>query len=132
MTSRCLQNSFGLGLSVPEVFPTFRRQAHGEFQGAYGAGIDGVADAANLGAAVFGHRVLNDAIQAAQLAAAAAGKIYALTRSDGLYVLAGSGKFENLAHLDFDDDSVFNASPAISNGRIYIRSNAYLYCLGKK
>jgi hypothetical protein len=62
---------------------------------------------------------------------AAGDKIYALTRFDGLYVLAGGGKFEQLAHFDFQgDSSIFNASPAISNGRIFIRSNAYLYCIG--
>jgi outer membrane protein assembly factor BamB len=66
-------------------------------------------------------------------AVAAADKIYALTRFDGLYVLAGGGDFEQLAHNDFKGDtSIFNASPAISNGRIYLRSNEYLYCIGKK
>ena len=66
-------------------------------------------------------------------AVAAGDKIFALTRFDGLYVLAGGGKFAKLAHNEFaGDSSVFNASPAISDGRLYIRSNAYLYCIGKK
>ncbi len=66
-------------------------------------------------------------------AVSAGDKVFALTRFDGLYVLQGGGKFEQLAHFDFaGDNSIFNASPAISNGRIYIRSNAYLYCIGKK
>jgi outer membrane protein assembly factor BamB len=66
-------------------------------------------------------------------AVAGDGKIYALTRSDGLYVLSGGGKFEQLSHFDFKgDDSLFNASPAISGGRLYVRSNAYLYCIGNK
>ena len=35
--------------------------------------------------------------------------------------------------LDFKGDtSIFNASPAISDGRLYLRSNEYLYCIGKK
>lgn len=64
---------------------------------------------------------------------AAADKIYALTRFDGLFILAGGGKFERLGHIDLKDDaSVFNASPAISDGRLYLRSNEYLYCIGKK
>jgi outer membrane protein assembly factor BamB len=64
-------------------------------------------------------------------AVAAGDKIYALTRFDGLFVLAGGSKFEKLAHNEFpDDSSIFNASPAISNGRIYVRSNANLYCIG--
>jgi hypothetical protein len=60
-------------------------------------------------------------------------KIYALTRNDGLFVLAGGGTFEKLSRLDFKGDtSIFNASPAISDGRLYVRSNEYLYCIGKK
>jgi outer membrane protein assembly factor BamB len=66
-------------------------------------------------------------------AVAADNKIFALTRFDGLFVLEAGGKFEKLGHLDFaGDTSVFNASPAVSAGRLYIRSNQYLYCLGKK
>ncbi len=66
-------------------------------------------------------------------AVAAGDKIFALTRYSGLFVLAGGAKFEKLGQFDFKgDSSVFNASPAISDGRIYIRSNEYLYCVGKK
>jgi outer membrane protein assembly factor BamB len=66
-------------------------------------------------------------------AVAADNKIYALTRSDGLYVLEGGRTFKELSHYEFKgDDSLFNASPAISDGRIFVRSNAYLYCLGNK
>lgn len=65
-------------------------------------------------------------------AVAAGDRIFALTRFNGLYVLAAGGKFEQLAHNEFKGDaSVFNASPAISDGRLYIRSNEYLYCIGK-
>jgi len=64
---------------------------------------------------------------------AADGKIYALTRLEGLYVLSADTKLEKISHYDFPGDtSVFNASPAVSNGRIYIRSNANLYCFGNK
>lgn len=60
-------------------------------------------------------------------------KIFALTRRSGLYVLAGSPKFQELAHNEFDgDNSVFNASPAISDNKLYVRSNEYLCCIGKK
>jgi hypothetical protein len=65
-------------------------------------------------------------------AVAAGDKIFALTRFEGLYVLDGA-KFEQLAHNEFEGDkSIFNASPAVSNGRLYIRSNEFLYCIGKK
>jgi outer membrane protein assembly factor BamB len=60
-------------------------------------------------------------------AVAAGDKVYALTRLSGLFVLDGAGKFEKMAHLEFDgDESVFNASPAVSDGRLYLRSNAFL------
>jgi outer membrane protein assembly factor BamB len=64
---------------------------------------------------------------------AAGGKIYALTRFDGLFVLGGGNTFEKLAHNKFEgDNSIFNASPAISNGCIYVRSSENLYCVSKK
>ena len=66
-------------------------------------------------------------------AVAASDKVYALTRGDGIFTLAGGGEFKRLGRFDFKDDtSIFNASPAISDGRIYLRSNEYLYCVGKK
>ena len=59
-------------------------------------------------------------------------KIFALTRNDGIFVIKGGGTFERLGHYDFKGDtSVFNATPAIANGRIYVRSNENLYCIGK-
>lgn len=65
-------------------------------------------------------------------AVVADGKIYAVTRSNGTFVLAAKPKFEELAHNKFaGDSSLFNASPSISGGNIFIRSNEYLYCLGK-
>jgi hypothetical protein len=66
-------------------------------------------------------------------AVAAGNKVFALTRQNGLFVLDGTSKFDKLAHFEFDGDgSLFNASPAISNGRLFLRSNAFLYCLGNK
>jgi len=60
-------------------------------------------------------------------------KLVVLTRFDGLFVLAAGATFEQLAAHEFaGDKSIFNAGPAIANGRIYARSNEYLYCLGKK
>jgi outer membrane protein assembly factor BamB len=61
------------------------------------------------------------------------GKIYYVSRTDGVYVLAAGPTFKQLAHNVFKSDtSVFNASPAISDGCIYLRSDRYLYCIGKK
>jgi outer membrane protein assembly factor BamB len=63
---------------------------------------------------------------------AADGKLYAISCNNGAYVLEASPEFKQLAHNKLDDDSVFNASPAVSNGQLLIRSNKYLYCIGEK
>jgi outer membrane protein assembly factor BamB len=60
------------------------------------------------------------------------GKIYVVTKKDGVFVLAAGPKFEQLAHNTLSDDAIFNASPAISQGRLFLRSDKCLYCIGKK
>jgi outer membrane protein assembly factor BamB len=59
------------------------------------------------------------------------GKLYAVTRQRGTFVLAARPEFEVLAHNDLSDSSVFNASPAISQGQLLLRSDRYLYCIGQ-
>jgi outer membrane protein assembly factor BamB len=61
------------------------------------------------------------------------GKLFAVSRTNGTYVLALGEKFEQLARNEFEeDDTDFNASPAVSNGRLFLRSNQALYCIGEK
>jgi outer membrane protein assembly factor BamB len=94
--------------------------------------VNGVLTAVKIadGATAFRER-LYDGTNEYNSAVVAGDKIFALTRLDGLYVTDAKGK--KLAHHSFDgDNSVFNASPAIAGGRIYLRSNAYLYCVGNK
>lgn len=58
------------------------------------------------------------------------GRLYAVSRTGGAFVLAVSGEFEQLAHNQFESDSSdFNGSPAISDGQIFMRSNRFLYCI---
>jgi len=65
-------------------------------------------------------------------AVAAEGRIYVVTRKNGVFVLAAKPEFEIIAHNELpSDDSDFNASPAISNKRMFIRSNRFLYCVKK-
>lgn len=64
-------------------------------------------------------------------AAAGDGKVYIVTRYDGTYVLAATPEMTRLAHNELQDNSTFNASPVISNGQILLRSDRYLYCIGK-
>jgi outer membrane protein assembly factor BamB len=58
-------------------------------------------------------------------------KILLFTRYNGAYVLSADDKLRELAHNKLGDDSSFNASPAVVGGQIFIRSDQYLYCIGK-
>lgn len=59
------------------------------------------------------------------------GKLYIVTRYGGTYVLAAKPEFEQLAHNELDDRSTFNASPIVANGKLILRSDKFLYCIGK-
>ena len=59
-------------------------------------------------------------------------KIILFTRNNGAYVLSADDKLEELAHNYLDDDSNFNASPALVDGQIFMRSNQFLYCIGTR
>jgi hypothetical protein len=61
----------------------------------------------------------------------AAGRVYHLTRDGKTFVLAAKPEFEQLAANDLRDGGVFNGSPAIAGKQLLIRSDKYLYCLGK-
>lgn len=63
---------------------------------------------------------------------AADGKLYYVSRDAGVYVVAAQPKFELLAHNKIGSDaSVFNGSPAVVDGRLLLRSDRALYCIGK-
>ena len=54
------------------------------------------------------------------------------SRYDGVYVYPASPDydFENPRINRFaSDESMFNATPAISDGELFLRSNAFLYCV---
>jgi outer membrane protein assembly factor BamB len=63
---------------------------------------------------------------------AAGGYLYQITRNgDGLVVKLGS-KFELVARNKFASDSGdFSATPAISDGQLFIRSSKNLYCVAE-
>jgi outer membrane protein assembly factor BamB len=86
---------------------------------------------ADTGKIVYFER-LYDAKQEYASPIATDGKIILFTRRDGGFVLASGPKLEQLAHNDLGDRSDFSATPAVSAGRLFVRSNAYLYCIGKK
>ena len=60
------------------------------------------------------------------------GKIISVSRNAGAFVVEAKPKFNQLAQNNFTQDrSVFNASPAVSHGRLYLRSDTHLYCVGE-
>jgi outer membrane protein assembly factor BamB len=57
-------------------------------------------------------------------------KLYIVSRSAGIFVLKADESMKVLEHNVFESDSsIFNASPAVSNGQIFIRSNQAIYCV---
>lgn len=61
----------------------------------------------------------------------ASGRVYHLTRDGRMFVLAAKPEFEQLAVNDLRDGGVFNGSPAIAGKQLLIRSDKFLYCVGK-
>ena len=59
------------------------------------------------------------------------GRLYYVTRDGKTFVLAAKPQFEQLAVNDLSDGSVFNGSPAVVGNRLLLRSDKYLYCVGK-
>lgn len=58
------------------------------------------------------------------------GKVYAANEDGELYVFAAEPKFKLLATNKIGDR--IRASPAVADGRIYLRDTQHLYCFGKK
>ena len=66
-------------------------------------------------------------------AVAADGKIYYTTRNGETHVLKAGTEFEELAANRVTDDAEeFSATPALSNGELFLRSNKHLYCVAPK
>jgi outer membrane protein assembly factor BamB len=64
---------------------------------------------------------------------AADGKLYFVCRNGETHVVKLGDKFEQLATNRVTDDTEdFSASPAISDGALYIRSSRHLYCVATK
>ncbi|MCH2374728.1 MAG: PQQ-binding-like beta-propeller repeat protein [Planctomycetes bacterium] len=60
-------------------------------------------------------------------------RIYYVSQHNGTYVVAAKPEFELLAHnVITDDDSRTNASPVVMDGRLLLRSDRYLYCIGRR
>lgn len=63
---------------------------------------------------------------------AADGKLYAPSQEKGTYVLAANPEFQQLAVNKFQDDSSrTNASVAVSNNQLIMRTDNAVYCIGQ-
>lgn len=85
---------------------------------------------ADTGEVVYEKR-LEGAGQVYSSAILADGKIYYLTREGKTFVIAAKPEFVQLATNDLRDRSTFNGSPAVDGNRLLIRSDKFLYCIGK-
>jgi outer membrane protein assembly factor BamB len=60
------------------------------------------------------------------------GKIYYVTDNATTLVIAAKPKYELIATNKLADTSRTNASPVVDHGRVLIRTDKHLYCVGKK
>jgi outer membrane protein assembly factor BamB len=61
------------------------------------------------------------------------GNLYYVSQRKGTYVVAAKPEFALVAHNVFEDDgSRTNGSPAVSEGQLLLRTDQYLYCIGKR
>jgi outer membrane protein assembly factor BamB len=58
------------------------------------------------------------------------GKIYIISRDAGIFVLAAKPAFELLGHVEPMDQSIHNASLIVGGGKLLLRTDEYLYCIG--
>ena len=61
----------------------------------------------------------------------AGGRLYVVSRNRGTFVYSTDGEFKLLAHNELEDDSQFNASPAVVGTQLYMRSDKFLYRLDR-
>jgi outer membrane protein assembly factor BamB len=94
----------------------------------------GIANCLNrhTGKIVYQQRLPGNRIECYASALAADGNIYNVTRSSGTFVLAAKPEFEQLANNVLDPDrSICDASPAVADGKLFLRSGQSLYCIGR-
>lgn len=60
------------------------------------------------------------------------GNLYVVSRFSGTYVAKATPGLEPVAHNVIEgDDSQFNASPVVHQGKLLLRSDRFLYCIGE-
>ena len=56
-------------------------------------------------------------------------RLYAVSRFSGTHILEATPELKQVAHNELTDDSDFSASPAVSDGQLFLRSDRFLYCI---
>jgi outer membrane protein assembly factor BamB len=87
---------------------------------------------AKTGKIVYEVRVEGNVGQVYASPVMADGKLYYISRAGRVFVVAADPKYELLGVNDLRDAIKFNASPAITENRLYLRSDRFLYCVGRK
>jgi outer membrane protein assembly factor BamB len=90
---------------------------------------------AKTGEAVYREKLQSDGVTPKVYASPlrAVDKLYATTRNAGTFVLQVGPEFRQLARNLFASDTTdFNGTPAVSDGRLYLRSNQFLYAVGNE
>lgn len=83
---------------------------------------------ADSGELVYQER-LEDADQVYASPILAEGRLYYLTRSGRMFLLAATPEFQQLGVNRLNDGTRFDASPAVDGNRLLVRSGKFLYCL---
>lgn len=60
------------------------------------------------------------------------GKLLFLVENGDMLVLEPGPAFKVIRHNKLSDGTEFRASPAVAAGRLYLRSQSHLYCIGEK
>jgi len=61
----------------------------------------------------------------------AEGRLYCVSRQKGVIVYAAGREFKEIARNELGAESVFDGTPVIHNSQLLLRSNKFLYCIGK-
>lgn len=59
------------------------------------------------------------------------GKLFCLDRNGRLFVLPARPRYEVLASSNVGERAIFNSTPALSGGRMLLRTERFLYCFGE-
>lgn len=89
---------------------------------------DGMASCLNLktGEALWQERLFTENVKVSPVVAA--GRVYFTSGRGNTAVVAATPKFELLSRNELNEDTL--ATPAVSDGRVYLRTEGGLYCFG--